>query len=176
MAKKTQTPKSRTKNKIPHNPKSELKTKITPNPPSDIKTKITLLATSVVFVSLLLVALLLGQFSFVKVESLLDKHIMDIARTVAQIPTIQKRVGTRLGIQIYPAYSRTVYVTGDQCGIYNCFLAGRDKMCSAPNGEDIGKKLKGWDWEEVSQGKKIHNKNFKQFRAYPQGFYTDIQQ
>jgi sensor histidine kinase regulating citrate/malate metabolism len=75
------------------------------NPPSNIQTKITLLSTSVVFVSLLLVALMLGQFAFVKVETLLDNHVMDIARTVSLIPDIKKHTGTTGGHVVYPADS-----------------------------------------------------------------------
>ena len=126
--------------------------KIIPNAPSDIKTKITLLATSVVFVSLLLVALLLGQFSFVKVETLLDKHIMDIARTVAVIPTIQKKVGTDSGYRyIQPITQKIRKETGAE---YIIVFSLGGIACSAPNGENIGKKLKGWDWEEALRGKK----------------------
>ncbi len=126
--------------------------KITPNPPSDIKTKITLLATSVVFVSLLLVALLLGQFSFVKVESFLDKHIMDIARTVAQIPEVKQSVGTRDGYRFIQPITENIRKETDAEYIIVFDLNGI--RYTHPDINEIGGKLKGWDWEEALKGKK----------------------
>ncbi len=121
------------------------------NPPSNIKTKITLLSTSVVFVALLMVALLLGQFAFVRVETLLDKHVMDIGRTVSLIPDIRKNVGTRSGhIIIQPIAESIRKKTGSEYIILFDFNKIR---YSSPNFADIGKELQGWDWIEALVGK-----------------------
>ncbi len=121
------------------------------NPPSNIQTKITLLSTSVVFVSLLLVALMLGQFAFVKVETLLDSHVMDIARTVSLIPDIKKHTGTTGGhVVIQQIVEEIRKRTGAE---YIIVFDYQKKKYSSPNPAEIGKEMTGWDWLEALLGK-----------------------
>ncbi|MDX9801194.1 MAG: sensor histidine kinase [Spirochaetia bacterium] len=121
------------------------------NPPSNIKTKITLLSTGVVFISLIMVALLLGQFSFVKVETLLDSHVMDIARTVSLIPDITKNVGRENGEEIIQPITESIRKkTGTE---YIIVFDFQRKKYSDPSFEEIGKEISGWDWMDVLLGR-----------------------
>jgi len=121
------------------------------NPPSNIKTKITMLSTGVVFISLIMVALLLGQFSFVKVETLLDNHVMNIARTVSLIPDIKKNIGTENGEEVIQPITENIRKkTGTE---YIIVFDYQRKKYSDPVVSEIGKEISGWDWMDVLLGR-----------------------
>ncbi len=61
--------------------------------PMKIKNKIFLLLIVLIIITLLIVGIIIERVIVTRFENRLEQHVMDIARSVASIPEIQKNVG-----------------------------------------------------------------------------------